>query len=58
MPTGAKSFVVEYRPGAGERGVAKKRLTLGRHGAMTAVGARKAAMEALALPMEASRPRP
>jgi integrase len=48
MPTGFKSYVVEYRPGAGGRGVAKRRLTLGKHGAMTAEQARKAALAALA----------
>jgi integrase len=47
-PGGVKSYILEYRPGAGGRGVAKKRLTLGRHGAMTAGQARKAALEALA----------
>ena len=35
MPTGMKTYVLEYRPGSGGRGVAKKRLTLGKHGAMT-----------------------
>lgn len=30
FPSGVKSWVVEYRPGAGGRKVAKKRLTLGR----------------------------
>lgn len=29
MPTGAQSWVVEYRPGAGGRGVSKKRLKIG-----------------------------
>jgi integrase len=48
MPSGVKSYVLEYRPGAGGRGTATKRLTLGRHGAMTAEQARKAALEALA----------
>src|ERR1700704_4909437 len=48
MPSGVKTYVLEYRPGAGGRGVAKKRLTLGRHGAMTAEQARKAALDALA----------
>lgn len=28
-PTGARSFFIEYRPGAGGRGVTKKRMTLG-----------------------------
>ena len=36
MPTGVKTFIFEYRPGAGGRGVAERRLTLGRYGgAMT-----------------------
>jgi integrase len=48
MPTGAKSFVLEYRPGAGGRSVAKRRLTLGRYGAMTVDQARTAALNALA----------
>jgi len=30
MPSGTKSYILEYRPGASGRGVAKKRLTLGR----------------------------
>ncbi|MGU3493668.1 tyrosine-type recombinase/integrase [Xanthobacteraceae bacterium A53D] len=29
MPTGARSWIVEYRPGAGGRGVAKKRVKVG-----------------------------
>ena len=48
MPSGVKSYILEYRPGAGGRGTATKRLTLGRHGAMTAEQARKAALDALA----------
>jgi Arm domain-containing DNA-binding protein len=48
MPSGVKSYVLEYRPGSGGRGMAKRRLTLGKHGAMTAEQARKAAQEALA----------
>jgi integrase len=48
MPSGVKSYVLEYRPGAGGRGTATKRLTLGRHGAMTAEQARGAALDALA----------
>lgn len=47
-PTGTKSFILEYRPGAGGRAVAKKRLTLGRYGAMTVDQARTAALDALA----------
>jgi integrase len=48
MPSGVKTFVLEYRPGAGGRGVAKRRLTIGRHGNLTAVQARDAALTALA----------
>jgi integrase len=48
MPSGVKTFVLEYRPGAGGRGTAKKRLTIGRHGNLTAVQARNAALTALA----------
>jgi integrase len=48
MPSGIKTYILEYRPGAGGRGVSKKRLSLGRHGAMTAEQARTAALEALA----------
>jgi Arm DNA-binding domain len=47
-PGGMKSYILEYRPGAGGRGVAKKRLTLGRHGTMTPEQAREAALDALA----------
>jgi integrase len=47
-PTGVKTFVLEYRPGAGGRGVGKRRLTLGRYGAMTVDQARQAALTALA----------
>ena len=45
MPSGVKTYILEYRPGAGGRGTAKKRLTLGRHGAVTAEQARKAALD-------------
>jgi integrase len=48
MPSGAKSFILDYRPGAGGRSVAKRRLTLGRYGPMTVEQARKAAADALA----------
>jgi integrase len=48
MPSGAKSFCVEYRPHGGGRSVAKKRLTFGRYGAMTVEQARGAALNALA----------
>jgi len=48
MPSGVKTYILEYRPHGGGRGVAKKRLTLGRHGAMTPEQARRAAQTALA----------
>jgi integrase len=48
MPSGHKSFVVEYRPHGGGRGVATRRLTLGAYGALTPDQARRAAQEALA----------
>jgi integrase len=48
MPTGTKSWVVEYRPYGGGRGVAKKRVTIGKCGSLTADQARKAAGEILA----------
>jgi hypothetical protein len=47
-PSGTKTFILEYRPGAGGRSVAKRRLTLGRYGAITAEQAREAALDALA----------
>jgi len=48
MPSGLKTFVLDYRAGAGGRSAAKKRLTLGRFGPMTVEQARKAARDALA----------
>lgn len=48
MPTGTKSWVVEYRPHGGGRGVAKRRVTLSKVGPLTAEQARKAASEILA----------
>jgi integrase len=48
MPSGVKTFILEYRPHGGGHGVAKKRLTIGRYGAMTCDQARKAALDALA----------
>jgi integrase len=48
MPSGVKTFILEYRPGAGGRAVAKKRLRLGRFGAMTPEQGRQAALTALA----------
>ena len=48
MPSGYKSWVVEYRPGDGGRRVAKKRMTLGDATQITAEQARKKARELLA----------
>jgi integrase len=48
MPSGHKSFIVEYRPHGGGRGNATRRLTLGALGALTPDQARRAAQEALA----------
>lgn len=48
MPSGCKAFILEYRPGAGGRAIAKRRLALGRYGSMTVDQARKAALDALA----------
>ena len=47
-PAGAKSWVVEYRPGAGGRGVSKKRVTLGSLEVLKAEAARSAAKVLLA----------
>ncbi len=48
FPSGAKSWIVEYRTNGGGRAVAKKRLTLGSTGTLTPDKARKMAQEALA----------
>jgi integrase len=48
MPSGHKSFIIEYRPHGGGRAVATRRLTLGAYGALTPDRARRAAQEALA----------
>jgi integrase len=48
MPSGLKSFILEYRPGAGGRNVTKRRMTLGRYGTMAPDQARKAALAVLA----------
>jgi integrase len=56
MPSGLKSFILEYRPGAGGRNVTKRRMTLGRYGAMTPDQARRAALNALAHVRLGSRP--
>lgn len=48
MPSGVKSWVVEYRPHGGGRGVAKKRVTLGKTTTLTPEQARRAAADMLA----------
>ncbi|MGO8676460.1 MAG: integrase arm-type DNA-binding domain-containing protein [Limisphaerales bacterium] len=48
MPSGVKSWVVEYRPHGGGRGVAKRRVTLGKTSHLTPEQARKAAGDMLA----------
>jgi integrase len=47
-PSGARSWIVEYRPQGGGRGIAKKRLTLGTTSVLTPDQARQAAGEVLA----------
>jgi integrase len=47
-PSGVKTFILEYRPGAGGRNAPKQTLTLGRYGPMTAAEAQKAALDVLA----------
>lgn len=48
LPSGRKSYVVEYRPGDGGRSAPKRRYTIGRHGSpWTPDGARKKAIEVL-----------
>ena len=47
MPTGFKSWIVEYRPGDGGRAVAKKRMTLGATNKITAEQARRRARDIL-----------
>ena len=48
MPSGFKSWIVEYRPGDGGRAVGKKRMTLGATNTVTATQARRKAREILA----------
>jgi integrase len=47
-PSGVKTFLLEYRPGAGGRSAAKQAITLGRYGPMTVDQARDAAFDARA----------
>ncbi len=46
-PSGGRSWVVEYRPHGGGRGIGKKRITLGKLGTFTPDEARKQAQEVL-----------
>lgn len=48
MPTGARSWILEYRPGAGGRAVAKKRIKIGSPDSMSPEDAREAATVTLA----------
>ena len=48
MPSGVKTWIVEYRPGAGGRKTAKKRMTLGKVGVLTPDQARDLAKDTLA----------
>src|SRR5947208_2817501 len=48
FPSGARRWIVEYRPGAGGRGVAKKRMVIGSADVLTPEEARKQAAHALA----------
>lgn len=47
MPSGVATYVVEYRPGEGGRGVAKKRMALGRTTELAPDEARKLAQDSL-----------
>jgi len=48
LPSGVKSYIIEYRPDGGGRNVAKKRMTLGRVGELTPEQARAIARDRLA----------
>jgi integrase len=48
QPSGQKSYVVEYRPGSGGRGVGKRRVTIGAVTTLTPDEARRAARDYLA----------
>ncbi len=48
LPSGVKSYILEYRPDGGGRNVAKKRMTLGRVGELTPDQARSIARDRLA----------
>lgn len=46
MPSGVKTFILEYRPNGGGRAVAKRRLKIGRFGSLTVDQAREKAKRA------------
>src|SRR5438046_409525 len=48
FPSGVRRWIVEYRPGAGGRGVPKKRMVIGSADVLTPDEARKEAAETLA----------
>ncbi|RJF86365.1 DUF4102 domain-containing protein [Oleomonas cavernae] len=48
MPSGQKTWIVEYRPGVGGRGTTKRRVAIGSAGVLTPDQARKAAKDILA----------
>lgn len=48
MPSGLKTFILDYRAGAGGRSAAQRQKKLGRHGEVTVTQARGAALDALA----------
>src|SRR4051812_42708358 len=48
LPSGSRTWIVEYRPHPGGRGVAKKRITLGSAATVTSDEARRRAREILA----------
>jgi integrase len=48
MPSGALSWIIEYRPGAGGRGVSKRRIVIGSPKTLTPDQARKSAADMLA----------
>ena len=47
QPSGVRSYIVNYRAGAGGRKAANRRLVIGRHGPVTAEKARRLAQETL-----------
>lgn len=55
-PGGLKTFLIEFRPGSGGRGVRSVRLAIGRYGAMTPDDARRAAREKLAQARQGENP--